>query len=275
MRYGRSLACTMLSNKLHVFLATCAIVVACGGGSTTRDGDASDATPGDAAACPGTAIDDSVAPDHTVHVKDTSTVPDTRGGNDQAEAIAPKDAVADLTVDTADKPEDVARGPDVEKVETCHSCHTPLNEIYSQLLGRNLAAIDWVAGDVHGANPAGNSSPDKGTLKAPYSAAAGAPFTLKCIDCHVAHGTAALPDNPFSLAAVVNGVTLAAAVKVNDNSNGAWTALCAACHTVSQTGPGYPCGAGGHGPGPDWTTRPCFDCHSHQTYICGPGNWSF
>lgn len=289
MRKGRPLDGIEFTRKLALALAISALAAACAGGAACSGSDEPcrsdqlDRSAEDGSVVPADAADDKRGSevDGSLHTKDQASPEDTGGTIDLAEPTEDVPAPTDLAGDTGVKPEetvatpDEQTAPDVEEVESCHSCHTPLNEIYSQVLGRNLALIDWVAGDVHGANPATGLEPDKGYLNAPFNDGAGAPWTLKCQDCHVPHGTTADPANPYSLASSVNGVTLGASVKVNDNSNGAWTALCGACHTVTQTGPGYPCGAGGHGPGPNWSTRPCFDCHGHQKFICGPGNWSF
>ncbi len=155
----------------------------------------------------------------------------------------------------------------------CSDCHNPVDTIYSTVFGRNLAKIDWIGGDLHGGSPQNYSDFDKGSLKAPYDENSGTNYVLGCLECHVEH-SADDSSNPLLLRSEVNGTVITAPIKANDNSNGAWTQFCGACHLVTVTGPGYPCGAGNHGPGPSWTTRPCFDCHLHMKFICGPGNWS-
>ncbi|MCK5505863.1 MAG: hypothetical protein KAJ10_11925, partial [Thermodesulfovibrionia bacterium] len=79
--------------------------------------------------------------------------------------------------------------------------------------------------------------------------------------------------NAFLLRAEVNGVVISGAITAGDNSNGAWTEFCEACHDITVTGNGSPCGAA-HGP-PAWPTKACYDCHKHNAYVCAGGNWSF
>jgi hypothetical protein len=148
-------------------------------------------------------------------------------------------------------------------VTFCRDCHDESNTINSTRLGRPLAKIDWtISGDKHGGKASRDASYNKGTIKLPYVEASATNYILSCLDCHEPHGS----QNAFLLRTEVNGVVITNAISASDNSNGAWTNFCEACHTVTLTGVGTPCN-GGHGPGP-WPNKACYDCHKHSTYIC-------
>jgi cytochrome c553 len=148
-------------------------------------------------------------------------------------------------------------------VTFCTDCHDESNTINSTRLGRPLAKINWtINGDKHGGKASRDVNYNKGTIKLPYVEASATNYVLSCLDCHEPHGS----QNAFLLRTEVNGVVISGAISASDNSNGAWTNFCEACHTVTLTGVGTPCN-GGHGPGP-WPNKACYNCHKHSSYTC-------
>ncbi|MFZ5764004.1 MAG: cytochrome c3 family protein [Thermodesulfobacteriota bacterium] len=162
-------------------------------------------------------------------------------------------------------------------VTFCTDCHDKTNTIYSARLGRNLYKINWsgvdyggTAADLHGAKKGRDAYSDKGTIKAPYDEGSATDYTLSCTDCHEPHGS----PNAFLLRKEVNGVVISVDIHAT-NDNGGWTEFCLACHDVTVTGNGGPCGTNFHG-APSWPlTKPCHTCHKHGAYVCTGGNSSF
>lgn len=157
-------------------------------------------------------------------------------------------------------------------VTLCKDCHDSSNTISSTTLGRDLYKIDWTNGDMHGGSAARDSTYNKGVLKLPYDDVSSTNYVLSCLDCHEPHGS----PNAFLLRAEVNGVVISNPISASDNSNGAWAEFCGACHDITATDNGGPCGENTyHGAPPAWPAKACYDCHKHNAYICTGGNWSF
>lgn len=137
----------------------------------------------------------------------------------------------------------------------CVSCHTGQGEtVGSSTPPRLVGWTDAVNGDFHGARA--STGLGGGTLAPPY--VRGQP-ALPCRSCHASHTS----ENPFLIAAVVNGVTIPAGSF--DRAGVGAQVLCEACH--KNPAARHANCAACHGGDPAPAGRPCFTCHGHEGLV--------